>query len=206
MADTIIAFKCNGFALVAAAGLSAFYYIKITDNEDKITALDSHKLVACAGENGPRINFVEYIKCNLQLNTMRQHGRTSSTPATAAFMRNALASAIRSRDGLYECNSLLVGYDVPVSEHDDTPGGSHLFYLDYLGTMQAVDFGAHGYGTTFVTAILDRFWRPDLTEAEGLELMQKCCDEVKKRIVISNANFICKVVTSRGTEPVPSVH
>lgn len=206
MSETIIAFKCDNFALVAAAGLNAFYYIKITDLEDKITPLDSHKLVACAGENGPRVNFTEYIKCNLQLNTMRQHGRKSSTPAAAAFMRNALADALRSRDGAYACNALLVGYDVPASEYDDTPAGAHLFYLDYLGTLQAVPFAAHGYGTTFVTAMLDRLWRPDLTMEEGLELMQKCCDEVKKRVVISNAHFIVKAVTAAGSQVIENVH
>lgn len=206
MSETIIAFKCNNFVLVSAAGLNAFYYIKITDFEDKITQLDSHKLVACSGENGPRVNFIEYIKCNIQLNTIRQHGRKSSTPAAASFMRNSLASALRSRDGAYACNSLLAGFDLPASEHDDIPAGAHLYYLDYLGTMQAVPFAAHGYGTTFVTAVLDRLWRPDLTEQEGLDLMQKCCDEVKKRVIISNAHFITKVVNKDGAQLVPSVH
>lgn len=203
MAETIIAFKCNDFVIMAAAGLNAFYYIKITDKEDKITQLDSHKLVAVAGENGPRTNFVEFIKCNMNLATLRQHGRQSSTPAAASFMRNALANAIRRAP--YACNSLLGGYDAPASEHDDTPSGSHLYYLDYLGTMQSVPFAAHGYGTTFVTAILDHLWRPDLSEEEGLALMQKCCDEVKKRVVISNAHFFCKVVTKRGAEVVTTV-
>jgi 20S proteasome subunit beta 4 len=205
MSETIIAFKCNDFVIMAGAGLNAFYYIKITEKEDKITQLDSHKLVACAGENGPRTNFVEYIKCNMALNTVRQHGRQSSTPAAAAFMRNALAGALRSRDGLYECNSLLGGFDAPASEHDDTPSGAHLYYLDYLGTMQSVPFAAHGYGTTFVTAILDELWRPDLSEQEGLDLMQKCCNEVKKRVVVSNNYFICKVITTKGVEVVTTV-
>jgi 20S proteasome subunit beta 4 len=206
MSETVIAFRCNDFVIMAASGLNAFYYIKVTDHEDKITVLDSHKMVACSGENGPRVNFTEYIKANIKLNSMRQHGRQSSTPATAAFMRQALARALRSREGLYAVNSLLGGYDRPASEHDDSPPGAHLYYMDYLGTLQAVPFGAHGYGATFVVSILDQQWRPDLTPQEGLDLMQRCCDEVRRRIVVSHSNFICKVATASGVEVVPTVH
>jgi 20S proteasome subunit beta 4 len=206
MAETAIAFRCNDFVLVAAAGLNAFYYIKITDEEDKITQLDDHQLVACIGENGPRVNFTEYIKCNLALNRMRQHGRHSNCYSTANFMRNALAGAIRSREGAYQVNCLFAGYDVPASDDDDGSTGPQLYYMDYLGTLQAVPYGCHGYGASFVTALLDRLWRPDLTQQEGLELMQKCCDEVRRRVIISNAHFFVKGVTKAGVERIPSVH
>lgn len=206
MSDTSIAFRCNDFVLVAAAGLHAFYYIKISEHEDKITQLNSHQVVACMGENGPRVNFTDYIKCNLALNEVRQHGRKSSCEATANYMRNELAAALRSRSGAYQVNCLLAGYDMPVSEDDDTLSGPHLFYMDYLGTLQEVPYGCHGYGASFVTALLDRFWRADLTQQEGLELMQKCMDEVKLRIVVSNSNFIVKAVTSKGVEVVTAIH
>ncbi|KAG8347835.1 putative proteasome beta 2 subunit [Trypanosoma vivax] len=205
MSETTIAFRCDGFVLVAAAGLNAFYYIKITDTEDKVTELDSHKVVACAGENGPRVNFVDYIKCNLALKRMREHGRSISTQATAHFMRNTLSGALRSRGGAYLVNCLLAGYDAETSADDDSVKGTHLYYLDYLGTMQEVPYGCHGYGAAFVTAMLDRLWRPNLTSQEGAELMQMCCDEVKKRVVISNDKFICKAVTSNGIELVETV-
>lgn len=206
MADTAIGIRCNDFVLVAAAGLNAFYYIKITDSEDKITELNSHQMVACIGENGPRVNFTEYIKCNLTLNRMRQHGRMSSCFSTANYIRNELASAIRSRSGAYQVNCLFAGYDTPASSFDDAQQGAVLYYMDYLGTLQGVPYAAHGYGASFVTSILDQFWRPDLTEQQGLDLMQKCIDEVKRRVVISNAFFFVKAVTARGTEVITSVH
>lgn len=206
MSDTAIAFRCNDYVLVAAAGLNAFYYIKITDQEDKITQLDTHQVVACIGENGPRTNFTEYIKCNLALNRMRQHDRHSSCAATANFMRSTLANALRSRDGAYQVNCLFAGYDVPVSESDDGEGGPRLYYMDYLGTLQPVPYAAHGYGASFVIALLDAKWRPDLTPQEGLDLMQKCCDEVKRRVVVSNSFFFVKAVSAKGVEVVSTVH
>nr|CCC93629.1 20S proteasome subunit [Trypanosoma congolense IL3000] len=205
MAETTIGFRCEDFVLVAATGLNAFYYIKITDTEDKVTELDSHKVVACVGENGPRVHFVEYVKCNMALKKMRAHGRLISTHATASFMRNTLAGALRSRGGAYAVNCLLGGYDVPASADDDEATGAHLYYLDYLGTSQEVPYGCHGYGASFVIAMLDRLWRSNLTAQEGIELMQKCCDEVRKRVVISNDKFICKAVTKNGVERVHGV-
>jgi len=206
MSETLIAFRCKDFVVTSAAGLNAFYYIKITDHEDKITQLDSHKLLACTGENGPRTAFTEYIKANLRLNTMREHGRNPSTPSAAAFMRETLASSLRSRDGPYACNSLVAGFDLPASEHDDTEPTSHLYYLDYLGTLQSVPFAAHGYGAPFVTAILDRLWRIDLTPQEAVDLMQHCVDEVKKRVIISNAHFFTKVINATGVQLLENVH
>lgn len=136
MSDTVIAFRCNEYVLVAAAGLNAFYYIKITSHEDKITELDSHQLIACIGENGPRVNFTEYIKRNLALNRIRQHGRHSSCRATAHFLRNELASALRTREGAHLVNGLFAGYDIPTSDDDDVVTGTKLYYFDYLGTLQ----------------------------------------------------------------------
>lgn len=206
MSDTGIGIRCSDCVILAAAGLSAFYYIKLGDNEDKITELNSHQLVACIGENGPRVNFTEYIKCNLTLNRMRQHGRMGSCHATAHFMRNELASAIRSREGAYQVNCLLGGFDLPVSAMDSSESEPCLYYMDYIGTLQGVPYAAHGYGASFVTALLDHLWRPDLTEQEGLKLMQKCLDEVKRRVVISNAYFVVKTVTKDGIEVITSVN
>ena len=86
MADTIVGIKFNEFVLLSAAGLGAHYYIKISDTEDKMAQLDSHKVLVVNGEDGPRKNFQEYIKCNLQLNRMRQHGQVSSTPSIMAWL------------------------------------------------------------------------------------------------------------------------
>lgn len=203
--DTIIGIRCKDYVMVAASGTGAHYYIKITDDEDKILPIDSHKMMACVGENGARVNFSEYVRCNMRLNTIRQHGRKCTTDTVAHFMRNELAKSIRSRDGAYAVNALVAGYDLPLSEHDDMPPSTNLFYLDYLGTMQPVPYGAHGYGASFCVGLLDRKWRPDMTPQEGADLLQQCCDEVKRRIVFSNAHFVCRVVDKNGIQDLPNV-
>lgn len=50
------------------------------------------------------------------------------------FFRSEVAEALRK--GPYQANSLIAGYD------DEGPA---LYWLDYLGTLQRVTKGAHGF-------------------------------------------------------------
>jgi 20S proteasome subunit beta 4 len=204
MSGTLIGFRCNDFVIVTSSGTAAHYYIKIAEDDDTIEQLDENKILALSGENGDRTNFAQLISRNLALQRMRAHDRKCTTPTAANYIRTTLAQALRR--GPYQVNSLFAGYDTPVSEHDEAPSRGYLYYLDYLGTMEEVPFGAHGYGATFAMAILDEKWRPDLTPQEGVNLMQACVDEVKKRVIISNTYFVTKCVTKTGIELVPHVH
>ena len=202
--STLIAFKCKDFVIVAASGTEGHYYIKIRDDSDTITQLDDSKLLACSGENGDRVNFTEYVKVNIALNRVRSH-HGYSTPAIASYIRETLAKSLRRAP--YHVQSLICGYDKPLSPHDDTPEGTHLYYCDYLGTLSAVPFAAHGYGATFAMALLDDQWRQDLTPQQGVDLMQKCCDEVRRRIIMSNDHFVVKVISkANGIETLSNVH
>lgn len=60
-----------------------------------------------------------------------------------------LATALRSRP--YQVNCLIAGYD-----KDD---GAGLYFLDYLSTMQKMNFAAHGYAGYFCYSLLDRHWK-----------------------------------------------
>lgn len=203
MSTTIIAFRCKDFVMVSASGTAAQYYIKITDDEDHIVKIDSNKLLALAGEQGDVVNFSELIKCNLALNRIRAHDRKCTTPAAASFIRTTLAKALR--EGPYQVNTLLIGYDNAISEHDDVPPQGYLYYLDYLGTMEEIPFACHGYGASFATAILDEQYREDLTPQQAVNLMQKCVDEVKHRLVMSSGFFTTKCVTANGIETIDTV-
>lgn len=204
MSATLIGFRCDDFVMVAASGLAAHYYIKLMDKDDTIATLDDGKLLALSGENGDRVNFAQLISRNLALQRVRAHGRPATTPGTANYIRTTLAEALRQ--GPYQVNALFAGYDKPVSEHDDDPAGAKLYYMDYMGTMEEVPFAAHGYGATFAMALLDEKWRADLTPQQGVDLMQQCIDETKKRVILSNEHFVVKCTTATGIEVIESVH
>jgi 20S proteasome subunit beta 4 len=112
-----------------------------------------------------------------------------------------------------------------------------MYWMDYLGVMQKMPFGAHGHGAAFCLSIFDREYKvrvlllltalplavlePCLSPAwvdraaepathrlcvaqegmtleEGIELMDKCQEELKKRFLIACPRFIYKVADKDG--------
>jgi|UniRef100_A0A7S4CWQ4 20S proteasome subunit beta 4 len=211
--ETIIGIACKDHVIVAASAQANHSIIQIKDTEDKLHAVDSNKILATAGEAGDRVQFTDYVSRNLVLNATRQ-GRSNTAASAAHFIRWQLANSIRSRSP-YQVFCLLAAYDNPLPELkrlNETKGenkpdgsGAYLWYMDYLGTMQQVPFATHGYGGTFCMAILDRYYKEDMTEDESKALMQKCIDEVKKRIVINNSKFCVKIINKDGIKVLPQM-
>lgn len=144
--DHLIGLTGNGYALIAADRKVAHSIIAVKHDEDKILQLDSHKLLACAGELGDTKNFSEYIQKNMALYQLR-NGIKLSTHAAAHYTRSEIAQAIRSAPKM--CNMIMVG-------HDEDAGPS-LYHMDYIGGMHKMNFGAHGYGGYFALSLLDRW-------------------------------------------------
>lgn len=74
-----------------------------------------------------------------------------------------------------------------------------LFWLDEYGSLQDIEYGAHGHGSNFLLSILDQHYRPDLTRSEALELMKECFRELRSRYVINSPEAPCiKCVDANG--------
>ena len=76
--------------------------------------------------------------------------------------------------------------------------GASLYYLDYMGSVNKVNFGCHGYAASFVLSIFDREWKEGLTEAEGIDLVKKCIAELQIRFLIHMPKFLVKIVDKNG--------
>jgi len=107
-------------------------------------------------------------------------------------MRTEMATALRSR-APYQVNCLMGGYC-----HIDEE--AKLYWLDYLGTLQQVNKGAHGYAGYFVNSVLDNHFKKDMTIAEGKEACKSCIVELRTRFMINQPSFIAKIVTKEGTQ------
>jgi 20S proteasome alpha/beta subunit len=105
------------------------------------------------------------------------------------FSPYQLATALRQ--GPYQTNLLLAGFD--------EDAGPSLYFMDYFAAFSKVDFGAHGYAANFILSVLDREWRAGLGLEEGIEVVKKCLHELRTRFLISQPNFVVKVVDSSGT-------
>ena len=52
----------------------------------------------------------------------------------------------------------------------------------------------------------ERLWHPDLTEAEGLDMMMKGIEEVKRRLSVAPASFMIKVVDKDGIRHLATIN
>jgi 20S proteasome subunit beta 4 len=177
----------DGFVLLAADQKMAHSILTVKLDQDKIMVLEKTKLLAASGEPGDVPTFTEYIQANLKLANLR-NDFAHSTHAVAHFIRGELADNLRKSP--YSVNLLLGGYDDGV--------GPSLYWIDYLGSMQQIQKGAHGYGAFFVTSIMDRYHRPNMSFDDAMKLMKMCCKEIATRFLAGSNKFTFKVVDKDG--------
>ena len=186
--ECLIGIKFDKFVILAHDNSAGRSVVMMKQDQDKLIRLDDRLGMVVCGEAGDTVYFGEYIQKNVILYRMR-NGYPLSPHAAANFTRKELADGIRSNPKAV--NLLLGGYD----EREDK---SHLYYMDYLGTMADVPYGAHGYGSFFILGILDRFHRPDMTREEGMQLMEKCVREIQQRFLINLSSFSYYIISSDG--------
>ncbi|KAG0581826.1 hypothetical protein M758_3G012900 [Ceratodon purpureus] len=177
----------DGFALVVADTSQVQSIVVQKTNEDKIMILDSHKLLGVTGESGDRVQFSEYIQKNILLYQYK-NGIALSTSAAANFTRGELATALRKNP--YQVNMMIAGWDKDV--------GPSLYYLDYISTLHKLEKGGMGYGAYFLLSLMDRYFEKNMSLEKALELVDKCIEEVRSRLVVSPPNFVIKIVDKDG--------
>jgi len=186
--DCLFGIKGKDFVVLAADGTVEFSIVKFKDTEDKITVVDGDKLFASAGAQGERTQLMDHLEKNMHLYSIR-NGFKLTTKAAANFSRGEMARFLR--ESPYQVNLLIGGYDAV--------NGPCLYYIDHLAALQEVSRGAHGYGAYFVLGLLDRYWKPELTEEEAIEIVKKCIQEIRLRFLMDRNNFVVKIVDQAGT-------
>ncbi|KII91433.1 hypothetical protein PLICRDRAFT_104746 [Plicaturopsis crispa FD-325 SS-3] len=191
--ETSFAITGKGYVIVASDTTAARSIVKMKVDEDKIAELSPHLLMAYSGEPGDTVQFAEYVSRNIRLYQIRNLYPLRPS-AAASWIRRALADSLRSRKP-YSVNLLVGGYDTAAHQ-------PLLYWIDYLGTMSSIPFGAHGYGAYFALSLLDRYHDPEASLEEGLATLKRCIDEVSKRLVVSPGRYLVKVVDKDGIREV----
>mmetsp|Transcript_30770 Transcript_30770/g.46667 ORF Transcript_30770/g.46667 Transcript_30770/m.46667 type:complete len:201 (-) Transcript_30770:146-748(-) len=186
--DTVLAITYKGGVVLAADQSNARSIISYQSNLDKIKELTSHSAMGVAGPNCDLVRFTEYIAKNLALYQLNHDGTQLSTKAQANFCRSELADALRK--GPYQVNLLLGGFD--------EKAGPSLYFMDYLAALEKVNFGSHGYASSFCLSIMDKEYREDLSEEDALKIIDYCIHEIHTRFLISQPNFMVKVIDKDG--------
>lgn len=192
--DIILGIRVQDGTLIATSKAATRGISVLKDNDDKTRALNSHNLLAYTGESGDTVQFAEYIQANIQLHTMRENDHVLSPQATASFVRNQLATSIRSRKP-YQVNVLLAGFDTKTNT-------ATLNWTDYLGTRAELPYGAHGYAAFYASSLLDRHYRTDMVLEDGLKLLKICLKELETRMPIDFKGVYVKAVTKDGIKDI----
>ncbi|CAI5759816.1 unnamed protein product [Candida verbasci] len=188
--DIILGIRVSDATLIATSKAATRSISILKDDDDKTRELNKHNLIAFTGESGDTTQFAEYVQANIQLYSMRENDIELSPKATASFIRNQLATSIRSRKP-YQVNCLIGGYDTKT-------GKPSLNWIDYLGTQVELPYGAHGYAAFYTTSLLDKHYREKMSIDDGLKLMDMCIDELNKRMPIDFKGVYIKVVDKDG--------
>ena len=189
--DAIIGFVGADFAMIGTDMNAGRSIIVFNHEEDKIRELDAHKILGVGGDPADCVQEPEYFQKNVALNYYRNNVMMS-THAVANYMRGEKSANLRK--GMKVVDMLLGGFEPDV--------GPTLYFIDYLASMQKLDKGAHGYAGMFTNSLLDAHWKPDMTEAEAVALMDMCIKELHTRFMISMPNWLIKVVDKDGSMPI----
>ena len=146
--------------------------------------------MAIGGEHSDILVFGDYVQKNLAF-LRYKNGHKLSTEDTAQFVRSELAEAIRK--GPYSVNCLLAGFE------GDEP---KLYWLDYLGSVIETSKAAHGYAEFLTSSVMDTLQTADLTEEQGLRVIDQCLRSMAERFVISQTSFTIKIVRKDGVRVV----
>ncbi|KAF8251633.1 N-terminal nucleophile aminohydrolase [Wilcoxina mikolae CBS 423.85] len=191
--EVLLGITGKDFTLIATSKAAIRGVTILKAEDDKTKTLNSHTLMAYAGEAGDTVQFAEYIQANVQLYGMRNNSSWQLSPsAVASFIRRELARTLRSRNP-YNVNLLVGGFDT-------TTNKSHLYWLDYLASQASLPYAAHGYAQYYCLSILDKHHHPDIPLKRGIELMRMCRDELNKRLPIDFKGLLVKVITAKGIE------
>jgi 20S proteasome subunit beta 4 len=194
--ETLIGVVGADFVLIAADANSARSILVMKNDVEKIRDIDGNKLLAAVGDSADREMFCDYVEKNLALYKFRT-SISLSAHASAHWTRRNLATSLRK--GPYHCDLLIAGFD-PANPGSKTTHSTipSLYYIDYLASMNRLDFGAHGYGSNFVLSIFDRYYKPGMSVEEVLQLLRTCLNELKTRFIIKEPLFTVKIVDRNG--------
>ena len=186
--DSIFAIKYNGGVILASETTVNRSIFKLKKLSNKTLQLDSHSLMALAGDIADRDHFGSYIKRNVEFFKFKSNGQKSSVRRSAQFVRTELAKSLRK--GMKQVSPLIVGYDDRKQ--------AQIYWMDYLGTIADVNYGVHGYAAYFLSSVLASSWKNQMTQEEGLELARSCIKALRARLILDMEGFDIWIVDENG--------
>jgi len=185
--DTIISLNGKGFGISAIDTLSFKSFLITKNNLNKFIEIGKNKFLAVSGYPGDVIQFTDFLQKTIQLYTLKT-GLSLSTRSVANCIRKELSDCLRKSP--LNINLTLIGFDKIY--------GSSLYFIDYLGTLQRMNYCIQGHSSLILSSFLDRYYKKEMNLAETLNILKKCSDIIKTRFLIPQTKLLVKIVDSEG--------
>ncbi|VDD95537.1 unnamed protein product [Enterobius vermicularis] len=183
---------CTDDYVLLAADRACFAHgaILVSDEQDKKFKLGDKLVMLCIGEDGDVDQFGDWTQRNIQLYKIR-YGYEMSPRSCHHWIRRSIANSLRTED-YYTVDTLIGGYD-------DYKKKAFLGSVDYLGNGVADQpYLFRGFCGRFCYAILDRVYRNDMSENEGLDALKKCLEECKRRFIANLSSYQVMIIDKNG--------
>ncbi|KAK5972059.1 Proteasome subunit beta [Trichostrongylus colubriformis] len=187
----LIGIATNDYVILASDKATFAYGAVLADNEnDKEYRLGRKLTMMCIGEEGDVAQFGDWTKRNIRLYAIR-NGYELCPKSAHHWIRRGIAEALRTED-YYAVDVLLGGYD-------DKENKAFLGSVDYLGNgLGDQPYLFRGFCGRFCYAIMDREYKKNMTEEEGLSLLNKCIAEAKRRFVANLPGYKVVIIDKKG--------
>ncbi len=173
----------NKFGPISTAGADAESIANLARNEIA-SRMRSHQplqlcllvggMLRCSNSGGAssNLNVVNRIQKQITFasaayTSQGQHGVTNEIYEARTMLH---ASALKEENGMPP-NPFLI---------------PKLFWLDQYGSMQNMQYAAHGFASNFAYSVLDQRYRNDMSRQEAAELIRECFKQLRQRYVINS--------------------
>lgn len=80
--------------------------------------------------------------------------------------------------------------------------GPKLYWQDYMASSASVPYAAQGYGSYYLTSLLDRYHTKDMDLEAAVKVMKLCLQELKTRFIVNLPSFKFHVIDAQGTRDI----
>ena len=192
--DTVISLTGKDFGIIAINTSCINSIVFIKEDLDKFIQIGKNKFLAVSGYPGDVIQFTDFIQKTILFYSLKT-GLPLSTHSIANYIRKEITECIRNRP--FKINMILIGFDKDI--------GSSLYSIDYLGTLQRMDYCVQGYASFFVFSFLDQRFKPKMKIEEVLDIIIQSTILLKKRFVVNQINFLIKIIDIKGCRSVTMI-
>lgn len=181
-----IGLRTDTHVMICSETTLAESIIKIKENDNN-TSVISSTLINITGEQAESFRLQNYTREYSKLLSLE-----NSISITPSLVSRILSARIHSklRESPIDCQAIVGGLgDASTLE---------LYCIDRYGACHEDRFCVTGYGMYFVFGIYDMLYRKDMNEEESMDLITKCLNVMKERLVIETNKWKLDVIGADG--------